>query len=100
MDEKLDHQPAHDAFIEKKGLEQFFLPITEIVVKHENGLIYGDFGLANADDLELAKSINENGVLEPLVISVDHVLLSGHRRLAAAVYLKLHEVPVRMIEII
>ncbi|MEI8402706.1 MAG: ParB/RepB/Spo0J family partition protein [Alcaligenaceae bacterium] len=100
MDEKLDHQPAHDAFIEKKGLEQFLLPITEIVVKHDNGLIYGDFGLANADDLELANSINENGVLEPLVISVDRVLLSGHRRLAAAMFLDLGEVPVRMIEIV
>jgi hypothetical protein len=100
MDEKLDHQPAHVAFTEKKGLEQFFLPITEIVVKHENGLIYGDFGISNADDLELAKSINENGVLEPVVISVDHVLLSGHRRLAAAVYLKLQEVPVRIIKIV
>jgi hypothetical protein len=100
MDDKLDHQPAHAAFIEKKGLEQFLLPITEIAVKHDNGLIYGDFGLANADDLELAKSINENGVLEPLVISSDRVLLSGHRRLAAAKSLELDEVPVRMIEII
>jgi len=33
-----------------------------------------------------------------LVISEDRVLLSGHRRLSAAVYLELYEVPVRVIE--
>lgn len=100
MDKKLNNQQKSIPFIEKKGLEQFFLDVTEIKVEHENGLIYGDFGLANADDFELVKSINENGVIEPLVISEDYVLLSGHRRLAAALYLKLRKVPVRMFGVV
>ena len=35
------------------------------------------------DVSSLAKSIEDNGLLEPLVISRDGVLISGHRRLAA-----------------
>jgi hypothetical protein len=100
MDNNLGHKTSDDTVIEKMGLEQFSLPINKIIIKQENGLIYGDFGLANADDLELAESIYENGILEPLVISEDIVLLSGHRRLAAAMYLGLAKVPVRIIEIL
>ncbi len=39
-----------------------------------------------ADDPEvqaLAKSIRKDGLLEPLVVSLDHFILSGHRRLVA-----------------
>jgi hypothetical protein len=43
----------------------------------------------------LIQSIREYGIQEPLVLSKDMRLLSGHRRLAAARYLGLEEVPVR-----
>lgn len=98
MNKKTDHQSSDFLYFEKIELEQFFLSITDIVVKDDNSLMYGGFGIGNADDLELTKSINEKGVLEPLVISVDRVLLSGHRRLAAAMYLDLDKVPVRIVE--
>ena len=62
----------------------------------ENESIYDNFGVANADDWELVESIRANGILEPLVITADKVLLSGHRRRAAARYLGLKTVPVRI----
>lgn len=44
---------------------------------------------------ELSRSIRRHGVLEPLVISLDGYVLSGHRRLAAARKAGLATVPVR-----
>ena len=76
------------------------LPLDAILVARENDLLYDKFGIANADDCELAISIRDNGIQEPLTISDDHVLLSGHRRFAAAKYLGLATVPTRMVDVI
>jgi len=79
---------------QKQDLSHF--PINQIKQAPENESIYDNFGVANADDRQLIESINDNGIQEPLVITADWVLLSGHRRLAAATYLGLITVPVRM----
>lgn len=42
----------------------------------------------------LILSIREYGILQPLALTHDRVLADGHRRHAAAKYLKLHTVPV------
>jgi len=75
------------------------LPVTDIEVASENDLLYDRFGIANRDDVDLALSIRDQGIQEPLTLSADHVLLSGHRRLAAAKVLGLHEVPCRVVEL-
>ena len=80
----------------KQDMSHF--PIDQIKQASENESIYDDFGVANSEDLQLVESINEKGILEPLVITEDMVLLSGHRRRAAAKYLGLSTVPVRMLE--
>lgn len=72
--------------------------IDKITVARDNGLLYEPFGIANLDDRDLAISIRDNGIQEPLVLSADHTLLSGHRRLGAAKYLGLKTVPVRIID--
>lgn len=64
----------------------------------ENDLIYDRFGIANADDCALTISIRDNGMQEPLAVSADLYLLSGHRRLAAARYLGMKSVPVRLVK--
>ena len=64
----------------------------------ENNLLYDRFGTANPDDMELAISIRDHGIKEPLVITAEGVLLSGHRRLSAAKALGIESVPVRMLE--
>jgi hypothetical protein len=45
---------------------------------------------------ELARDIQKRGILEPLVLTKDHFILSGHRRFAAAKLAKLTEVPCRI----
>jgi hypothetical protein len=76
------------------------LPLTDITVASENDLLYDRFGIDNSDDNDLAVSIRDNGIQEPLTISQDHVLLSGHRRFAAARYLGMKTVPARMLDIV
>lgn len=73
------------------------MAISMIRVAQENAGLYDNFGAYNQDDQDLAVSIRDDGIREPLVITADHVLLSGHRRLAAAKLLKLETVPVRIL---
>lgn len=75
------------------------LPVSLIQVAPENDLLYDRFGIANRDDADLAISIRDKGIQEPLTLSNDQFLLSGHRRLAAAKYLGLQEVPCRLVEV-
>jgi 5S rRNA maturation endonuclease (ribonuclease M5) len=82
---------------QKQDLSHFF-PTSQITVAQENSLIYDGFGLDNRDDADLAISIRDKGIHEPLVITADYVLLSGHRRLAAAKVLGLESVPVRQLD--
>ena len=82
----------------KIGLEQF--SINQVKIARENDLLYDRFGIANADDCNLAISIQNCGIQEPLTLSVDHVLLSGHRRFAAAKYTGLKTVPVRVVDVV
>lgn len=82
----------------KADLSHF--PVERIKTARENDYIYDRFGIANADDAALAGSIARAGVQEPLLISSDDVLLSGHRRLAAARYLGLTSVPVRVSDVV
>jgi hypothetical protein len=77
----------------KSVLSYFY--VAQIQVSPENDLLYEPFGVANSDDAALVLSIKELGVQEPLTLSNDGFLLSGHRRLAAAKYLRLETVPVR-----
>lgn len=82
---------------QKQVLSHF--PLCLIKFATENDLIYDPFGVANEDDLDLVNSIADKGIQEPLVISKDNYLLSGHRRSAAAKHLRLVVVPVRKLDI-
>ena len=81
---------------QKQDLSHF--PINQIKQAPENESIYDNFAVANADDRQLIESINDHGIQEPLVITADWVLLSGHRRLASCLYLGLSTVPVRILD--
>jgi len=74
--------------------------VSAITVAKENDHLYERFGIANADDYELTLSIRDKGIQEPLTLSADHVLLSGHRRLSAAKALRMKSVPVRLVEVV
>ena len=81
----------------KSDISQF--PLAAIKVAAENDLIYGRFAIANDDDHQLFLSIKSHGIVEPLVLSADGFLLSGHRRFAAAKYAGLATVPARILDI-
>jgi hypothetical protein len=82
-----------------KKWDKYHFPVLQVKVARENDLLYDRFGIANLDDYELTVSIRDHGIQEPLTLSTDHVLLSGHRRFAAAKYLGLKDVPVRVVEV-
>jgi hypothetical protein len=82
----------------KQDLSNF--PVAQIKVAKENDILYDRFGSANEDDQALLASIKKHGVQEPLTISSDNFLLSGHRRLAASKRLQLEFVPVRQQDVV
>ena len=71
------------------------IPISQIRPMLENEKLYRPVSSSDPDVIALSDSIRANGILEPLVITKDGFLLSGHRRLMAAQLAGLREVPVR-----
>lgn len=65
-----------------------FVAIDSIIVRTRLRTDYGDIA-------SLAESITDNGLLHPLVIDQDNVLICGGRRLKALRQLEFAEVPVR-----
>ena len=65
----------------------------------ENGKIYRKVNCEDSEVKRLAGNIKKNGILEPLVVSLDGYILSGHRRQKAAILAGLDYVPCRRVEI-
>jgi hypothetical protein len=72
------------------------LLLSHVQPSPENGLIYRAISAADPDIVRLAESIREHGVLEPLVVTRDGYILSGHRRHFAARLAGLSKVPCRV----
>jgi hypothetical protein len=62
----------------------------------ENDDVYGVVSRNDPDIAELAKSIKQHGLREPILISTDGFIISGHRRRTACLIAKLDHVPVRV----
>ncbi len=78
--------------LKKQDISYFFL--NQIRPASENALLYDNFcAKTDDDDYKLYMSIKEEGIREPLHISADRIILSGHRRFAAARWLSLETVP-------
>lgn len=60
----------------------------------ENDLLYSKIDPDSPDIQRLAGDVRRNGVLQPLHVSTDGVIISGHRRYAAAMEAGLSLVPV------
>ena len=56
--------------------------------------LYGEFSLSNEEDYLLFQTIRLLGLVEPLIISNDYVIISGVRRFKVAKMLGITEVPV------
>ena len=68
------------------------VPISEIKKSPENDKLYKPITGRERDIRKLAKSIRKHGLLEPLIISQDDYILSGHRRFEACKLARLREV--------
>lgn len=62
----------------------------------ENDQLYRPIDPADPEVQALAQSIRQHGLKEPLVVTIDGYVLSGHRRLVAAQLAGLTEVPCRI----
>jgi len=71
--------------------------IADIRPSPENDRIYGVVDRTDLEFINLAIDIRDNGVREPLVVSLDDWIISGHRRYAAAQHVELDTVPIRFI---
>ena len=54
----------------------------EVQPAYVNTLIYRPVSNDDPAVIELAESIRVHGILEPLIVTKDRVLVSGHRRLS------------------
>jgi ParB-like chromosome segregation protein Spo0J len=70
--------------------------VWSIYTARENDKLYRPVREDDPDIIALAESIAEHGVREPIVVTQDAWVLSGHRRLCAARLARLKEVPCRI----
>lgn len=75
------------------------ISVRKIKPSPENDKLYRPVNRHDPETKQLADSIRRFGVKEPLVLTKDHFILSGHRRFAAAKLAGLKEVPVRFEDI-
>src|SRR5215510_5488642 len=72
------------------------LHVSEIRPSPDNELVYRPLSESDPDIVRLAESIKKHGIIEPLVISSDGYILSGHRRHFAAQLAGLDKIPCRV----
>jgi hypothetical protein len=82
-----------------KGDHVRLFGLNEITPSPDNAQLYKPVTPDDEATIELAESIRERGILEPLKISADGYVISGHRRLCAAVIAGLTKVPCRVDEV-
>jgi len=75
--------------------ERLLLPIDQISPSPDNALLYRPSTPNDPDTIKLAESIRANGVKEPLVVSGDFFIMSGHRRYYAGRIVGLTKLPCR-----
>jgi hypothetical protein len=80
---------------EKMGLVRFSL--SKIKPSPENDSLYSPINPAHPDIVSLAESIKARGILEPIVVTADTFIVSGHRRYAAAKVAGLTEIYCRVL---
>lgn len=82
-----------------ENLENGLVRIFDISTLHpspDNDLIYRPASANDPGIKDLAASIRKHGVMEPLVITLDNIILSGHRRRVACMVAGVRQVPCRI----
>jgi ParB/RepB/Spo0J family partition protein len=89
----VSHKDERDLRMDASRVAQ--VPLSEIKPSPENDKLYRPVDPDDQAIQELADSIAEHGLMEPIVITRDNFVVSGHRRRAAAKVAGLKTVPVR-----
>lgn len=76
------------------------VPVSDVLLSHcrpspENDRLYKPIDPTDPEFLKLVESVSERGVREPIVLTLDGWIVSGHRRRAAAAAAGLTAVPAR-----
>jgi ParB-like chromosome segregation protein Spo0J len=74
------------------------IPLYAIKPSPENSDLYRPVNPDDPEIIALAASIKEHGILEPLTVTTDYFLISGHRRHTAASVAGLESVPCRVMD--
>jgi hypothetical protein len=75
------------------------LPLADLIPAKVNEKVYKPVDPNDPDVRELGRSISENGLLVPIEVSLDNVILSGHRRRVGCQLAGLEEVPCRRVNV-
>lgn len=73
--------------------------IDSVFPSPENDEIYGAIDNQEHEQIKLAIDIAEHGIREPLTVSIDGYIVSGHRRYAAARRARLKKIPIRKLDV-
>jgi hypothetical protein len=73
--------------------------LSTILRSPENDSLYRPINRDDPDIIALANSIREHGILEPLIVTADGFIVSGHRRCVAASIAGLDNVPIRRVRV-
>jgi hypothetical protein len=82
-----------------KGEHERLLSIHAIFPSPENAQLYRPVTPDDSATIDLAESIKQCGILDPIVVTADNYIISGHRRHCAARIAGLREVPCRILNI-
>ena len=92
-----NRKPAQTRKQEHSKIEE--VPLSSINPSPENDQIYGAIRPSCEQSRDLFRDVLRNGILEPIVVSVDGFIVSGHRRYAAAKQARLKTIPVRWMDV-
>ncbi len=76
-----------------------YVPLEDLKPATINDVIYKPVSLDDQTIISLGKDVESKGLLEPIVITLDKTIVSGHRRCGACMVAGLDVVPVRYINI-
>jgi len=83
---------------EKLGLVPISIPLDKLRPSPENEELYRPVDPADSEIVALTQSIAAHGVQQPLIVTADLYVVSGHRRLVAAKLAGLAAVPCRVLD--
>ena len=73
--------------------------VFDLMESPENAKLYRERTVDDADFARLVRSVSENGVNQPLLVSRDRYIISGHQRRRAAIEAQRHQVPIIVLNI-